>query len=284
MSMPSSRLLVATTAGSRPDLRSSSMSARCSLLTEPWCARREHRRARRRWRRPGAIACAAGARRSSSALAGGALDPDLVEPRGEPLGEPARVGEHDRGAVRGDEVDHALLDVRPDRRAPVVAGGRAARPRRSEAPSAAMSSTGHDDLEVDGLGARRLHDGDRAASRRGTPRPRRPGARWPTGRSAARAARAARRAARARSRGARRAWCRRRACTSSTITVLDAAQRLARLRGEQQEQRLGRGDEDVRRARAEAAPLVGRGVAGAHADRDVGLGQAEAAGTRGGCR
>ena len=39
MSMPSSRLDVATTQRSRPDLRSSSMSARCSLLTEPWCAR-----------------------------------------------------------------------------------------------------------------------------------------------------------------------------------------------------------------------------------------------------
>ena len=39
MSMPSSSELVATTAGSRPALRSSSMSARCSLLTEPWWAR-----------------------------------------------------------------------------------------------------------------------------------------------------------------------------------------------------------------------------------------------------
>ena len=39
MSMPSSRLLVATTQGSRPDLRSSSIRARCSLLTEPWWAR-----------------------------------------------------------------------------------------------------------------------------------------------------------------------------------------------------------------------------------------------------
>lgn len=35
MSMPSSRLDVATTAGSRPALRSSSTSARCSLDTEP---------------------------------------------------------------------------------------------------------------------------------------------------------------------------------------------------------------------------------------------------------
>ncbi len=39
MSMPSSRLDVATTQRSRPDFRSSSTSARCSLLTEPWWAR-----------------------------------------------------------------------------------------------------------------------------------------------------------------------------------------------------------------------------------------------------
>ncbi len=39
MSMPSSRLEVATTAGRRPALRSSSTRARCSLETEPWWAR-----------------------------------------------------------------------------------------------------------------------------------------------------------------------------------------------------------------------------------------------------
>lgn len=39
MSMPSSRLDVATTAGSLPALRSSSTWARCSLETEPWWAR-----------------------------------------------------------------------------------------------------------------------------------------------------------------------------------------------------------------------------------------------------
>ena len=38
MSMPSSRLLVATTQGRRPRLRSSSMIDRCSLETEPWWA------------------------------------------------------------------------------------------------------------------------------------------------------------------------------------------------------------------------------------------------------
>ena len=38
MSMPSSRLEVATTAGSRPDFSASSTIARCSRDTEPWCA------------------------------------------------------------------------------------------------------------------------------------------------------------------------------------------------------------------------------------------------------
>ncbi len=39
MSMPSSRLEVATTAGSRPAFNSSSTRDRCSLETEPWWAR-----------------------------------------------------------------------------------------------------------------------------------------------------------------------------------------------------------------------------------------------------
>ena len=38
MSMPSSRLEVATTAGSRPDFSASSTIARCSRDTEPWWA------------------------------------------------------------------------------------------------------------------------------------------------------------------------------------------------------------------------------------------------------
>ena len=39
MSIPSSRLLVATRAGSLPALRASSISSRCSRATEPWWAR-----------------------------------------------------------------------------------------------------------------------------------------------------------------------------------------------------------------------------------------------------
>ena len=50
--------------------------------------------------------------------------------------------------------------------------------------------------------------------------------------------------------------------------LLDAAQDLARLAGQQQVEALGRGDQDVRRVADEVAALVGRGVAGAARDRD----------------
>ena len=51
---------------------------------------------------------------------------------------------------------------------------------------------------------------------------------------------------------------------------LDPAQRLARLRGEEQEERLGRRDEDVRRRLLHPTPLVCRRVAGADPDRELG--------------
>ena len=47
---------------------------------------------------------------------------------------------------------------------------------------------------------------------------------------------------------------------------LDTAQRVARLRGEHQEERLGRRDEDVRRLLDQLAPLLRRRVARAHRD------------------
>ena len=52
------------------------------------------------------------------------------------------------------------------------------------------------------------------------------------------------------------------------------AQRVPRLRGEQQEQRLGRGDQDVRRLGGQPAALLGGGIPGPHRDSDVGLGGA----------
>ena len=44
----------------------------------------------------------------------GALGGQLVEPGAQPLGQPPGVGEHDRGAVLLDQVEHLLLHVRPD--------------------------------------------------------------------------------------------------------------------------------------------------------------------------
>jgi hypothetical protein len=52
-----------------------------------------------------------------------------------------------------------------------------------------------------------------------------------------------------------------------------AAQGLPGLRGKQQEQRLGRGDEDVGRLGDQLPAVLGRGVTGADRDLDVGLGQ-----------
>ena len=59
---------------------------------------------------------------------------------------------------------------------------------------------------------------------------------------------------------------------------LDAAQRVPGGRGEQQEQRLGSRDEDVGGVPGEGAPLVGRGVAGAHRHPHLRSRQAEADG------
>ena len=50
---------------------------------------------------------------------------------------------------------------------------------------------------------------------------------------------------------------------------LDAPQHLASLRGEEQEERLGGGDEDVRRRAQHPGAIALRGVAGAHADREL---------------
>src|SRR5262249_17158779 len=53
---------------------------------------------------------------------------ELVQPEGEPLGEPAVVDEDDRRAVRANEVDERRVDRRPDRtRLPALLPALAAR-------------------------------------------------------------------------------------------------------------------------------------------------------------
>ena len=160
MSMPSSREDVATTQRSRPDLRSSSIKARWSLDTEPWCARASTGSAPAvlpAW----AIMCAGvavdvgsdadsaaaapdgtvpgmafGTASKSGAPAPNSVQPppaamqlafgvDLVEPGGQPFGEAAGVREDDGGLVGQHQVHDLLLHMRPDGRLRLEPGGRA---------------------------------------------------------------------------------------------------------------------------------------------------------------
>jgi hypothetical protein len=98
----------------------------------------------------------------------GPLGGQLVQPAAQPLGQPPRVREHDRGLVLLDQVEHPLLDVRPDRppgsRVVLVA---AAAARRGVQLGHVLHRD--DDPQLDALGAGRLHHGHRpgAAKERG---------------------------------------------------------------------------------------------------------------------
>ena len=207
--------------GSRPRFSSSSISTRCSRASEPWWAR------------------------AISSLG------ELVQPQRQPLGEAAVVDEDDRRAVLLDEAQELRVDRRPDRvRAALGAGAISAvggPVRRAVAPSSRMSSTGtttwrSSSLRVPASTSRiGRAAGDEAADL--LERPLRRGERRCAGR--------ARPTSRS-SRSTESARCAPRfvpatACTSSRISVSTRAQHLPRLRGEQQEERLGRRDQDVRR-------------------------------------
>ena len=140
---------------------------------------------------------------------------ELVEVRREPLGGAARVAEHDRGAVREDQLEHARVHVRPDalvglgRVEAERVGGRARRLRVRAGLGHVVDRDDHLDVEL--LARAGVDDGDRArrrrrSGRRGSARSRRAGAAWPRGRCVAAARRRSRRGARATARGARRAW------------------------------------------------------------------------------
>ena len=108
----------------------------------------------------------------------------------------------------------------------------------------------HDDLQVELLRDAGVDELDRPRRRRRSARSPRAGAASPRARCAGTACATSRS-----SRSSESARCAPRfvpatACTSSMITRVDAAQQLARLRGQHQEERLGRRDQDVRRRRA----------------------------------
>ena len=215
----------------------------------------------------------------------------LVQPAAQPLGQPPRVREHDRGLVLLDQVEHPLLDVRPDgaprRGALLVTAARVA-PRHRVQLGHVLDR--HDHLQLDALGAGRLHDGDRAGAaeeRRhlldrphGRRQPHPLG--WPGGTLPGPSPRGGRlRAQRVQAfQGQRQvgaALVARHRVHLVEDDRLHPAQGLPGLRGEQQEERLGGGDEDVRRLGRQLPALLGGGVAGAHRHPDVRLVQAQPA-------
>ncbi len=179
---------------------------------------------------------------------------ELVEPLGEPLGEAPAVDEHDRAAVRPDQLQDPRVDRRPDA-GPQVAAPAAGPPGCSSggrtSPSAAMSSTGTTTWSSSGLRAPASTIGRRGRDRRrpGTGRSPRAAAAWRTARSAGGRGVGRRRPLKpfqaqgevcaalgaARSRGPR------------PRSRLHAPEHLARRRGEHQVQRFGGRDQDVRR-------------------------------------
>ena len=247
-------------AGRRPAFSASSISSRCSRASEPWWARTSSSPASSlsRW-----------ARRSARRRL---LTKTIVL-------RWARMSSRIRGWMAGQML------VRASR-----SGGRSPGLllERDGLAEAAHVVDGHDHLELERLAHAGVHDRHRSAARPppwrwagarpGSARPPPAGAAWRTGRCAAAACGPGRRAAPARAPGARRAWCPARAWISSTITHSTPRSASRACGGQDQVERLGRRDQDVRRVLPEGPPLVGRRVAGAHPDPDVRLGQAQSLG------
>ena len=263
MSMPSSRLLVATRAGRRPALSSSSISRRCSRAMLPWWARTSSSPASslRRW-----------ARRSARRRL-------LVKTM---VLWWARISSRIRGWIAGQ----MLVRISPPRTGPpgcCVQG--------QDLAQASHVLDGDDDLDLEGLAGAGVDDGDLAALARAA-QVAGDGLERSLGGGQADALERADRLTRRPLRSSGRASGRPGPCAQALQALqaqrevgaalgpgdrvdlvhddlLDAAQDLARLAGQQQVEALRRGDQDVRRMPDEVAALGGRGVAGAARDRDA---------------
>ena len=218
------------------------------------------------------------ARERAVVRAGDLLLRELVQPQREPLGQPPVVDEDDRRAVLLDEPQHLGVDRRPDRVRAVLGAA----------------------VHLLAVGRHGLREGRRSSRARACPRPARP----PRGRapSACRRRRVVigrppetnrpisssgrwvadrpirwigpSTSACRRSTESARCAPRLRACDRVHLVEdqrLDAAQRLARLRGEHQVERLGRRDQDVRRLLQQLAAFLLRRVAGADANPQLRL-------------
>ncbi len=204
-------------------------------------------------------------------FAGGTLVRDLVEPVAQPLREAAGVGEDDRGAVGLDEVGDPLLHVRPDRRPLRALVGI----RDRGAAQLAEILHRHDHRQVELLAGRRLDDLHPAARREiardlvdGTHGGRQADAAGRPGQQLVEPLQGEGQV------GA--AFGARDRVHLVQDHGLHARECVARGRRQHQEQRLGGGDQDVRRTGRQGPPLGGRGVPGADADLHLGLGQPQA--------
>ena len=201
---------------------------------------------------------------------------ELVDAKREPLGEAPVVHEDDRRAVLSDEVEDRGVDRRPDRPAraldadahldPVCERRDGERGRRRQLPHVLDRN---DDLEIQLLADSGVDELDLAARSGDEPpdllhrplRRREPEALEGSVDQALESLERQRQM---------RAALRAGDCVHLVEDHgLDPAERLACLRGEEQEQRLGRGDEDVRRGPQHSAPLLRRRVPRAHRDREL---------------
>ena len=228
MSMPSSRDEVATRAGSRPALSASSMRCRSSRAIEPWCARATS---------SPASSLRAAARRSARRRL---LTNTMVE-------RWARTSSSSRGMDGGpDRAARTKPPAGPSSRSPGPPAG-------ESSPSRDMSSTGTSTLRSKALRApaSTMVTGRGFGVRAPEPPPRKR-ATSSSGRAVAerpmRCRRPRHEGARA-ARGDRARWAPRLVPTSawisSTMTVSTVARPARACDGEEQEERLGGGDEDV---------------------------------------
>ncbi len=205
------------------------------------------------------------------------LSGELVQPRCKPLGQPAAVHEDERGPMRPDELQQPRMDRRPDRVPRLRPRGRSSG-RFLELHRVAHAGHvlhGHHDLEIELLACPGVDDlhlaigpakerrdrGERALRRRQADALR-------VGIGQVAEALEGEGQVRAALRGGDR-------MDLVDDDVLDAAQDLAGLAGEQQVKALRRGDEDVGRRAGERASSVGGRVTGAARHADLGHDLAE---------
>ena len=204
-------------------------------------------------------------------MAGHGVGPQqLGQLMGHPLGQPARVDEDQRAAMRCDQLVQPLVDL-----GPLLVASRRPTARWAGRSTSRSSSRRWPDVDDRAVGRRRHRRGPRTDQKPGDfiERPLRGRQADPHRRPAAQELRAvpatasgASRACRGPGRGSRRRSRSRRVRSELAST----------LGSEQQIERLGRGDQNVRRMAEHRRPLGGRRVAGADGRR----GSAGSAGPR----